>query len=281
MPALEAVIKDLEGLAPDEILVGGDLVGRGPEGSRVVRRIADLGWPSVRGNHEDYLLDFRRQKVPVEWFEADEWAASRWMSEELTEEGANYIAALPFALTSTLDPDVRLVHGSPRSNNDGIGPWSDDRKLEEHLQSIEESVLVCAHTHRPLVRRLSPGLIVNAGSVGLPFNRDRRAQYTVLHRAERDWQVELRCVEYDLAETLEVYESSGFLKQGGITAHLLKMELEEAAPFLVPFMRWSAAHELEPSRENLDAFLHFYDPSESIAAFYRRLEASTNQDPTG
>ena len=43
--------------------VGGDLVGRGPQGSRVIQRIRQLGWPSVRGNHEDYLLTFRRGTV--------------------------------------------------------------------------------------------------------------------------------------------------------------------------------------------------------------------------
>ena len=33
---------------------------------------AELGWPSVRGNHEDYLLTFRRGEVPPDWLEADE-----------------------------------------------------------------------------------------------------------------------------------------------------------------------------------------------------------------
>ncbi len=60
MPALEAVISDLADQAVDEVLVGGDLVGRGPEGSRVVKRVRELGWPAIGGNHEDYLLAFRR-----------------------------------------------------------------------------------------------------------------------------------------------------------------------------------------------------------------------------
>ncbi len=274
VPALEVVLEDLERVAPDEILVGGDLVGRGPEGSRVVRRIADLGWPSVRGNHEDYLLDFRRQQVPGEWFEADEWAASRWMAEELSADDAVYIASLPASMTSRLAPEVRLVHGSPRSNNEGIGPWTADHELEAHLRRIEESVLVCAHTHRPLVRRLDQGLVVNVGSVGLPFNRDRRAQYTLFHSTRSGWEVELRRVEYDLSRIFEIYETSGFLAQGGITAQLLRMELEQAMPFLVPFMRWAGVHDLDPSPENLEAFLRIYDPSESLGAFFRRLEGA-------
>ena len=64
VPALEAVLEDLERRPVDEVIVGGDLVGRGPEGSKVVARIRATGWPNVRGNHEDYLLGFRRGRVP-------------------------------------------------------------------------------------------------------------------------------------------------------------------------------------------------------------------------
>ena len=80
MPALEAVIEDIESHGVDEVLVGGDLVGRGPEGSLVTRRIRELGWPSIRGNHEEYVLTFRKGEVPADWLEAKEWAAARWMA---------------------------------------------------------------------------------------------------------------------------------------------------------------------------------------------------------
>ena len=46
----------------------------------------------------------------------------------------------------------------------------------EHLTVIDEEILVCAHTHRPLQRQFPTGRVINVGSVGLPFNRDRRAQ---------------------------------------------------------------------------------------------------------
>ena len=80
MPALEAVIRDIEQQEIDEVLVGGDLVGRGPQGSAVVKRIIEEGWAGVRGNHEDYLLNFRRRTVREEWLTAEEWSALRWMA---------------------------------------------------------------------------------------------------------------------------------------------------------------------------------------------------------
>ncbi len=272
-PALEAVVADIERQAPDEILVGGDLVGRGPEGSRVVRAIRDLGWPSIRGNHEEYLLDFRHQRVPAEWHETEEWAASRWMAAELAPEDADYIAALPFSLAPEHASGLTLIHGSPRSVNEGLGPWTSDGKLGRHLAASGATMLVCGHTHRPMHRTLPGGEVVNVGSVGLPFNRDRRAQYAIFESGGEGWSVEFRQVEYDLAETLAIYESSGFLAAGGVTARLLRLELEQAAAFLVPFLKWASLVGVEPRASRIDEFLDFYDPDEPIHDFFRRLAA--------
>jgi predicted phosphodiesterase len=273
VPALEAVLADVRRQCVDEVLVGGDLVGRGPQGSEVVRRIAATGWASVRGNHEDYLLDFRRGNVPKEWLHAEAWSAWRWMAAELTEPAVEYIERLPESVSTRAAPGVRLFHGSTRSPNDGLGPWSSDRELEGHLESIGEQVLACAHTHRPMARRIGERLVLNVGSVGLPFNGDRRAQYAILTRVAAGWEAELRRVEYDLRRTVEAYESTGFLDAGGVSAELLRLELQHATPFLVPFLRWASALEVEPTLSDIPAFLECYDPDHSTTLFLRRLKA--------
>ncbi len=281
VPALEAVIADLRRQDVDEVLVGGDLVGRGPEGTRVVDRIEELGWPSVRGNHEDYLLGFRRREVPEPWLHTEEWAASRWMASELSDEVVRTIDAYPMKLTARTTSGLQLVHGSPRSNNEGLGIWSSDDDLCDHLDRIPGQVLVCAHTHRPMLRQLETGLVVNVGAVGLPFNRDHRAQYAVLHQDGDRWGVEFRQVEYDRDRTLGIYESSGFLAAGGVTAELLRMELEQAAPFLVPFIKWATAMDITPERSRLEAFLEFYDPDQPMRQFVERLKALDTTSGTG
>ena len=179
VPALEAVIEDVTSQQPDEVLVGGDLVGRGPCGKEVVRLITEMGWRSVRGNHEDYLLAFRRKRVKDHWLTAPEWSAARWMAEELDNAAARTIEGLPLTLLSHLAPELRLVHGTPRSNDEGIGPWTSRVQVEGHFAAVRESVLVCGHTHRPLECRLPTGMVVNVGAVGLPFNRARSAQYAL------------------------------------------------------------------------------------------------------
>lgn len=272
VPALEAVLEDIAAQDVDEVLVGGDLVGRGPEGSRVIKRLRSLSFPTIGGNHEEYLLIFRRGEIPDDWRTTDEWAASRWMAEELDDDDVAYISALPFSLAR---PDLRLVHGSPSSNREGIGPWTGDDEMAGHLARIAEGVLVCAHTHRPLIRRTDRGQIVNVGSVGLPFNRDRRAQYAILFRDRDDepWQVELRQVTYDLEEIFAIYRRTGFLDQGGVTARLLWLELEHATPLLVPFLEWARASGITPTVAALDGFFKHYQPGDSLRDFFARLSA--------
>ncbi len=272
MPALEAVLEDLEQQSVDEVLVGGDLVGRGPQGSRVARRIRQLGWGCVRGNHEEYLLAFRHRKVPASWLIADEWSASRWMAAELDPDDVRYIESLPFLTRPRIADELLLVHGSPNSNNEGLGPWCSDEFLASQVNPLEEQVLVCAHTHRPLERRIGADLIVNVGAVGLPFNRDVRAQYAILRHDGEHWSAEFRQVAYDRDETLRIYETSGFLAAGGVTAELLRLELRHAGPFLVPFLKWAEATRRVPRLAEVDAFLDFYSVDESISDFFRRLK---------
>jgi putative phosphoesterase len=261
VPALDAVIADIAAQHIDEVVVAGDLVGRGPLGSTVVRRIQALGWACVRGNHEDYLLDFRAGRVPEGWRGDPAWAGARWMAEELSEADAAFLDALPATHTPRLGSDIRIVHGTPASNREGIGPWTTDAQLAGILAEIEEPVLVCAHTHRPLIRPFGARLVVNTGSVGLPFNGDPRAQYVILD-AESDagddairWHAEHRYVAYDREQVRRIYRDTGFLEAGGIVSALLALEIETARSVLVPYLVWIEKREESPGWSTWSSFL--------------------------
>jgi diadenosine tetraphosphatase ApaH/serine/threonine PP2A family protein phosphatase len=194
------------------------------------------------------------------------------MADELEPEDIPYMEGLPLSLRSRRIPQLHLVHASPKSNNDGIGPWTSERQMKSHLDSIDESVLVCAHTHRQLHQRFADGLVVNVGSVGLPFNGDRRAQYAIFESAGDEIRFEFRQVDYDLAAILQIYEISGFRSSGGVTAELLILELENARPYLVPFLQWTSTLGVPPIAAQLDRFVEFYDPNEPFRSFFSRLE---------
>jgi len=264
VPALEAVLDDIARTGADRVVVGGDLVGRGPEGRAVVERIRSLGLLSVRGNHEDLLLatrDTPRGK------DADDDIArcTRWMADDLDDAAAAFAAALPPALVVPGAPDVRIVHGSPRSNREGIGPWTSAERVRELFDDVPEPVLCCAHTHRPLVHRLAGGLVVNVGSVGLPFDGDPRAAYALLVRDRDGWHSEVRRVPYDRDRVLARYRTTGFLDECGAMAAMAAREIETARSHLVPFEAWCRERGLPPVHRLVADFLEGFVPEQPVA----------------
>ena len=278
IPALEAVIDDLRAQQVDEILVCGDLVGRGPQGHAVIRRIVDLGWPCLKGNHEDFLERIRQARLRETDLAPSTWPALQWMAADLTAEDDAFIAALPLTLTSASDPRVRLFHGTPSSFSRGIGPWTPNSEFSRCWEAVEETVLVVAHTHRTLQRSVASGLVVNVGSVGLPFNGDTRAQYAIIGEHRDEWEVTFRRVEYDQEAFLKVFETTGFLSAGGSYSALLRREVETARSHLVPYMKWCELTKREFTPASLELFLSELIPGESQAAFFERIRVTQKND---
>ena len=270
-------MQDLADQRPDEVLVGGDLVGRGPQGHDVVRAIAARGWRSVQGNHEDFLIRIRCQQLTPKDLSPATWPALQFMAEQLSTEDLEFTQALPFSLTSELSREVCLVHGSPSSFTQGIGHWTDRQQLQGHWGAVEASVLVCAHTHRAIHLRVDGGHVINTGSVGLPFNGDTRAQYLLLDIEGRALRHTFRQLDYDRDAFLRIYESSGFLNTGGLYAWLLRCEVETAHSHLVPFLKWCELTGASFDRPSLDAFLGEFVPGESLSAFFGRVRTAVTR----
>ncbi len=75
---------------------------------------------------------------------------------------------------------------------------------------------------------------------------------------------------YERRRIFEIYERSGFLRAGGITAELLRRELEEATAFLVPFLKWAQITSRRPDAAALESFLAVYDPDLPLHEQLRR-----------
>lgn len=278
LPALEAVLDDIAQQGFDEVLHAGDLIGRGPQGNAVVEHIRAAGIPGIRGNHEDFVLEVRDggtsalvSGTPAERMYAP---CARWMADELDDASAAFVRDLPFARLSRSDERVLVVHGSPRSNREGIGPWTDDANLREILSGVDAAVMACAHTHRPLVRQSEGRLVVNVGSVGLSFDGDPRASYAILSRRAGVWSAEIRRLDYDRDAFLEVYRTSGFLESGGTMARALEHEVRTARSHLVPFITWAELEDRTPDDAAFDEFTAFYDPRWGVRELRRRAGVS-------
>lgn len=244
LPALQAVARDIALQAPDWVVVAGDFLNRGPSPKRVLEFLGEKEWPLLRGNHEDYVRAQLEMLCAPD--AADEllknpiWQPARWTALQIQESQkcGDALATLPLSATLRAPDDspVMIVHGTPHANNAGIFDTTSDDELVQMMGMDAPPLLISAHTHASLMRRVNKTLVVNVGATGLPFNGDARAQYGVF-TWQNGWHAELRAVEYDREETYRAFETDGFLRDGGPLARVILREVETARPHLGPWVR--------------------------------------------
>ena len=230
--ALQAVTAHIEDWQPDQVIVAGDLVNRGPRPLECLRfvqaKITADGWLWVRGNHEEYVIEQADPDFPRQGPVADVHRGSLWTYEQLDSEVAA-LEAMPIDL-SLHAPDggkIRIMHASMLSLRDGIYPWTSDTELEQKIGPPPALFLV-GHTHIPLIRRLNGTLVVNAGSSGLPFDGDTRPSYARCTWKQGVWQAEIVRVDYDFAQAERDFYTTGFIENAGSLAALVLRELKLA-----------------------------------------------------
>ena len=187
LPALEAVLDDAQAEGADSFLLGGDYASLGAwpvETLARLRALPDASW--LRGNWE-------------RWQGSESFAPSlefiqlalAWVREALGPDDVAQLAAL--AETITLR-ETFFCHASPISDMRTFAPEpaGDDAEL---LGGVGERRVVFGHSHIQFRRLNGDGVeLINAGSVGLPFDGDTRAAYALVREGG---EAELRRVEYD------------------------------------------------------------------------------------
>jgi predicted phosphodiesterase len=202
--ALGAVLADLDAQGgADYVVVLGDLAVFGPDPAGVL----NLLWERepvfyVRGNTDRYLVEGQYPGGPgSQSWESQVLASFPWTARQLGEAGLQFLASLPPQQLLRLDGDhtILAVHGSPRSDEEGIRRDTPDAELASMLSGRSYTLLLCAHTHLPLDRMVVGRRVVNVGSVGLPFDGDPGASYARVYlEPGGGYQVEFRRVTYDV-----------------------------------------------------------------------------------
>src|SRR4051812_49500961 len=155
LPALEAVLAEVEREGVDAIVIGGDIASGPPQPREVVELVRSLSTAHcIRGN-ADRLRD--RELAGEEGLE--------WLFGQLGEEQVEWLVSLPFS--AVLD-DTLYVHATPQDDVTVVTEITTDEKLAGLLGEVEQSRVVAGHTHMQLERRGGGKLFVNAGSGGWP-----------------------------------------------------------------------------------------------------------------
>ncbi len=245
LPALEAAIADLAQLAPDQVIVNGDVINRGPQSAECMQEVRAQGWPVVFGNHEDYALKRVDGNVPEKWMN-DFWSPFQRVADDLSAEAIAYLRALPLVHIVQVPglPAIRVVHGSMRALNDGIGPWMDNAELLNAVAGAPEPIVIGAHSHRTFQRRVGERWVLNSGSVGAPFNGDPGAQYLVMTAQNGRWDAEFRSVPYDRTPVYEAWARGGDLERS-MAARIFMYEVETATFHLGSYTTYCERHGLD------------------------------------
>ena len=190
LPALEAVLSDVEQERPDLIICCGD-VASGPmpaETIELLRKLKDVRF--VRGNADRGLIDEFDGKTPSPM----PGPFSSWCAAQIDREQRDFLAT--FEDRVEID-GVLFCHASPRNDTDVFSVESPDDRVRFLMSGVRSGTVVCGHTHMQFDRRVDHLRIVNPGSVGMPYG-EPGAYWAIL-----DNDVEMRRTDYDRERAAE------------------------------------------------------------------------------
>ena len=245
--ALQTVVDHLDCWKPDAVVVAGDTVNRGPRPLEclqfVQRRQQTEGWQIVRGNHEDYVLNYNQPNAVTSGPAFEIFRCAYWTYQQLNGN-ISALEAMPFQanLSAPNGSEARIVHASMKNNRNGIFPKTSDDSLRQKIRSDTQpapSLFCVGHTHIPLIRHIDNTLVVNVGAVGLPFDADPRAAYAQITWHNGGWSAEIIRLDYDRQQTEKDYHDHGFLEGGGPLVQLILDELHCAESNLY---QWTAQY---------------------------------------
>jgi putative phosphoesterase len=203
LPALEAVLADIEKQKLQTVYCLGDLVGYGASPNEVTERIRAEGIPTIMGNYDDGV-GFDKDECGCAYREpVDRELGERsfaWTKEKVTPENKAFLRTLlPEVRFDGNGKRVLLVHGSPRKLNEYL---FEDRALssfERIAATSNADIIVFGHTHKPYVKEVDGVMFLNVGSVGKPKDGDWRACYAILETGDAPTAAFQR-VTYDVAK---------------------------------------------------------------------------------
>lgn len=169
LPALEAVLAEPDVRAAERIVLTGDIAA-GPLPVETLDRLVGEGdrvvW--VRGNAD-------RELVAVARGGTSGIDVSDWAGRQLRPDQVELLDALPHPVTLEVDGfgPVLFCHGTPRDDDEVVLVDSSLARWADVLSTVPHGVrtVVCGHTHMPFQRLVDRRLVVNPGSVGMPYGR--------------------------------------------------------------------------------------------------------------
>ena len=208
LPALNAVLAELEDVQPDLIVLGGDIVS-GPMPKQTLERLSELNnVHALRGNADREVVTVfdglpLAESVPEEVHEV-----THWVAQQLEQSERDYLAQLPEHLTFHIEGpgDILFCHATPRNDEEMFTSITPQARLDTIFADVQQSLVICGHTHMQFERRVGDIRILNAGSVGMPY-ADAPGAYWLLIGPKG---IEFRRTAYDVEKAAQDVRASGY-----------------------------------------------------------------------
>lgn len=239
LSALHAVAEHLEHWKPDQVIVNGDIINRGPCSLATwefcQQKVDQDGWILLKGNHEDYLLERLSGNDIRQGVEFDLNYLSYWTYLQMGT-AVSQLSYLADEHTIIPHPnrDLRIRHGSMLSNRDWLGPYTPEEQIKTKIAPLPH-IYACAHTHIPFLRTIDHCRLINSGGVGASSDGDPRASYVQLFWYHGEWHISFIRLDYDREKTKRQFYTSGFLTNSGFISWLIYYEWQFAVDLVFPW----------------------------------------------
>jgi protein phosphatase len=213
LPALEAVLQDIEARKADRIICLGDVIGKGPSNKEAVDICRSECDAVIVGNWDKYLYEDmllmhqgEPEKVPE---------SNQWYIRDIGDERMEYLGSLPhyteFMLGGKL---VRLFHAHPKNFNRYFSDSPKEQKLElfepndgSTAQELAD-IAIYADIHVVYMQFLHGRQLLNVGSVGNPLDIPQ-ASYVMLEGGESGVNADFIRIPYDIEKAIQNARTAG------------------------------------------------------------------------
>ncbi|MFQ5400120.1 MAG: metallophosphoesterase family protein [Anaerolineae bacterium] len=215
--SLDAVLADIRQQHVDQIICLGDVATLGPQPKEAISRLRELACPCIMGNHDAFLLDPQliQAYMDAPWF-AD---SVKWCINQLSPEDFHFVRSFEPFIEVPLAARAPLLcfHGSPKSNTDLLLATTPPPALDQILAGYQATAMIGGHTHVQMMRRHKDLLVINPGSVGMPFEQARFdkaprflpwAEYAIVSWSDGHLDVGLRQIKVNLNEVKQAAMAS-------------------------------------------------------------------------
>lgn len=171
LPALEAVLAEIEQAGADRVVVGGDVVA-GPMPGAVLARLQAYPLPVqfIQGNADREVVA-RAAGAEIGPVPAHVRQVVDWVAQELLPQEVAVIAGWPATLRLEIPGlgQVLFCHATPYNDTDVFTRLTPEARLLPLFDGVQAPLVICGHTHMQFDRTVGHTRIVNAGSVGMPY----------------------------------------------------------------------------------------------------------------